>query len=163
MQPAASVSSTSEQPEPAANARRGEVLLRLDRIGHRYGRTQAVRGCDFDVRAGEIHGLVGENGSGKSTIVKILSGVVHPSEGALLWQGQPLALKSPRAAQTIGIVTVFQETLVVDEMRGQDNVFWVRTGCCSATTGSAASATRRPTCCFRWATTPRCSIGRRTC
>jgi len=99
------------------------VLVRLEGIGHRYGRTQAVRACDFDVRAGEIHGLVGENGSGKSTIVKILSGVVRPSEGSLLWQGKPLVLRSPRAAQKTGIVTVFQETLVIDEMTALDNVF----------------------------------------
>lgn len=99
------------------------VLLRLEGIGHRYGRTQAVRSCNFDVRAGEIHGLVGENGSGKSTIVKILSGVVRPSEGSLVWQGEPLLLRSPKAAQTTGIVTVFQETLVVDEMSGLDNIY----------------------------------------
>ena len=112
-------SGQGEQPDTSRSA----VLLRLERIGHRYGRTQAVRACNFDVRPGEIHGLVGENGSGKSTIVKILSGVVRPSEGSLLWQGKPLVLRSPKAAQTNGIVTVFQETLVVDEMRGQDNVF----------------------------------------
>jgi len=98
-------------------------LLQLEGIRHRYGQTLAVRSCNFGVRAGEIHGLVGENGSGKSTIVKILSGVVRPSEGSLVWQGRPLTLSSPKAAQTAGIVTVFQETLVIDEMSGRDNVF----------------------------------------
>jgi ABC-type sugar transport system ATPase subunit len=99
------------------------ALLRLQGISHRYGQTLAVRSCNFDVHAGEIHGLVGENGSGKSTIVKILSGVIRPTEGTLSWEGQPLVLRSPRVAQTRGIVTVFQESLVVDEMDGQDNVF----------------------------------------
>ncbi len=99
------------------------ALLRLQGISHRYGQTLAVRSCNFDVHAGEIHGLVGENGSGKSTIVKILSGVIRPTEGTLSWEGRPLVLRSPRAAQTQGIVTVFQESLVVDEMDGQDNIF----------------------------------------
>ncbi len=106
-----------------SEAVRAPALLRLRGISHRYGQTLAVRSCNFDVHAGEIHGLVGENGSGKSTIVKILSGVVRPSEGTLSWEGRPLVLRSPRAAQTQGIVTVFQESLVVDEMDGQDNVF----------------------------------------
>jgi ABC-type sugar transport system ATPase subunit len=104
------------------------ALIRLKGIRHRYGQTLAVRSCDFDVRAGEIHGLVGENGSGKSTIVKILSGVVRPTEGSLEWQGRPLAFRSPKAAQQHGIVTVFQETLVVEEMSGRDNIFMGQDG-----------------------------------
>jgi ribose transport system ATP-binding protein len=106
----------------------GSTLLELREIRHRYGQTLAVAHCSFDVRPAEIHGLVGENGSGKSTIVKALSGVVQPTQGTLVWEGRPIRLHSPSEAQAAGIVTVFQETLMVEEMSARDNIFMGKDG-----------------------------------
>jgi ribose transport system ATP-binding protein len=99
------------------------ALVGFDDVSHSYGNTQALKSCSFDIRPGEVHGLVGENGSGKSTVVKILSGVVRVRRGKVSWDGKPVNLASPRDALRLGIVTVFQETLVVEEMSGLHNVF----------------------------------------
>ena len=98
-------------------------LLRIADLHKSYGATQALRSCNMDVPPGEIRALLGENGSGKSTIVKILSGVVRPDAGSVELSGTPLAVRSPREAQARGIVTVFQETLVAPEMSVLDNIF----------------------------------------
>ncbi|MCU1607318.1 MAG: sugar transporter ATP-binding protein [Modestobacter sp.] len=98
-------------------------VVELDDITHRYGPTVALKGCHLAIAPGEIHGLVGENGSGKSTVVKLLSGIMGPTEGRVLVDGRQVDLRSPSRAQRHGIVTVFQETLISDECSGLDNVF----------------------------------------
>ena len=85
--------------------------------------TQALRDCSFELRAGEVHALVGENGSGKSTLVKILSGVHAPDAGRVELAGAQAQLRSPKAAQERGIVTVFQEVLVAESRSVLDNVW----------------------------------------
>lgn len=98
-------------------------LIELAGITHRYGATVALDGCQLDIRPGEIHGLVGENGSGKSTVVKLLSGIMAPTEGTVRVDGKDVDLRSPTAAQAHGVLTVFQETLISDDCSGLDNVF----------------------------------------
>lgn len=100
-----------------------DLLVQLDEITHRYGPTVALQGCRLSIAPGEIHGLVGENGSGKSTVVKLLSGIMRPTEGRVLVGGAPVDLRSPARAHQHGIVTVFQETLIADECSGLANVF----------------------------------------
>lgn len=91
-----------------------ETALRVTGLRKSFGATKAVRGVDLELRSGEVHALMGENGSGKSTTVKILSGVHRPNDGHLTVFGEPCAFPcSPRAAIAAGIVTVFQEVLVV--------------------------------------------------
>ena len=97
-------------------------LLEAEDIRRTFGETIALDSCSLSVRSGEIHAIVGENGSGKSTLIKILSGVVSAEAGTLHWNGAPLQVRSPRAAQEAGIATVFQETLVLPEMSVRDNV-----------------------------------------
>jgi len=88
------------------------------------GQTRALRSCSVEFQAGEAHAIMGENGSGKSTFVKILSGVLAPDGGELVVAGQPCArIASPRAAQTLGIATVFQEILVVPSQTVLENVW----------------------------------------
>ena len=98
-------------------------VVELDDVTHRYGATVALRGCRLSISAGEVHGLVGENGSGKSTVVKLLSGIMRPTEGQVLIGGRPVELRSPSRAHRHGVVTVFQETLIADERNGLENVF----------------------------------------
>ena len=89
-----------------------------------FGATQALRDCSFDLRRGEVHALVGENGCGKSTLVKILSGVHTPDSGTIELAGEVVPpLRTPRAAHDRGIVTVFQEVLVAESRSVLDNVW----------------------------------------
>jgi ribose transport system ATP-binding protein len=87
-----------------------------------YGATRALDDVSFDLRPGEVHALVGENGSGKSSLVKVLSGIVRPARGTVAASDGDLRLRRPRDAQAAGIVTVFQETLIADDLSVADNI-----------------------------------------
>jgi ABC-type sugar transport system ATPase subunit len=100
-----------------------DVLVRVEHLAKAFGATQALNDCSFELRAGEVHALVGENGSGKSTLVKVLSGVHVPDSGRVEIAGAEAQLRSPRAAQEHGIVTVFQEVLVAEARSVLDNVW----------------------------------------
>lgn len=101
----------------------GRLLLSARGIGKRFGATRALEDCDLEIRWGEIHALVGENGSGKSTLIKILSGVFTQDAGTIEWQGAAVSFRRPRQAQQAGVATVFQETLIADELSIRDNIF----------------------------------------
>jgi len=88
-----------------------------------YGQTVALVDADFDLRRGEVHALVGENGSGKSTIVKVLSGIQLPDGGTATVDGAPYPVGSPRASIAAGVATVFQEVLSVGPMSVVDNLW----------------------------------------
>lgn len=74
-----------------------------------FGATVALDGVDLDLRAGEIHGLIGENGAGKSTIVKILSGGIHPDAGSIEVDGKRIEVSDPAHAGRLGIAVIHQE------------------------------------------------------
>jgi ABC-type sugar transport system ATPase subunit len=99
------------------------VLVRVEHVAKAFGATQALKDCSFELRAGEVHALAGENGSGKSTLVKILSGVHQPDAGRVEVAGAAAQLRSPKAAQEHGIVTVFQEVLVTESRSVLENVW----------------------------------------
>jgi ribose transport system ATP-binding protein len=88
-----------------------------------FGGVQALREVDFDVVPGEIHGLVGENGAGKSTMMKIIAGVYHGFEGEMRVDGQPVHLRSPADALAAGIGMVHQELSIVSDLTVAENVF----------------------------------------
>jgi ABC-type sugar transport system ATPase subunit len=99
-------------------------LLRVTSVAKAFGPTQAVRDASFELRAGEVLALVGENGCGKSTMVKILSGVHLPDAGEIELDGDTVPpLSTPQQAQRRGIVTVFQEVLVAESCSVLDNVW----------------------------------------
>jgi ABC-type sugar transport system ATPase subunit len=97
-------------------------LVATTSLRRSFGETIALADCSFEVVPGEIHAVVGENGSGKSTLIKILSGILRQNGGELRWQGEVAKFRDPRAAQTAGIATVFQETLVLEARSVRDNV-----------------------------------------
>ena len=102
----------------------GDVILRVKNIAKAFGPTQALLACSLELRRGEVHSIMGENASGKSTLVKILSGVHRPDRGSIELAGQPLGhLKSPHQSQTLGIATVFQEILVVPQQSVLTNIW----------------------------------------
>ena len=87
-----------------------------------FGPTVAVNDVSFDVKAGSVHALLGENGAGKSTIVKLLSGLMRPDEGHIEIAGKTASLASPRAAHRHGIQTAFQEMTLVPDLSVLDNM-----------------------------------------
>ena len=87
--------------------------VELIRISKRFGNVVANNAVCLDVRAGEVHSLLGENGAGKTTLMKILYGLYRPNEGRILIDGQPVSIRSPRAALALGIGMVHQHFMLI--------------------------------------------------
>jgi ABC-type sugar transport system ATPase subunit len=86
-----------------------ESLLQVADVDKRFGGVAALRGASLDVRAGEVHALMGENGAGKSTLARIVAGAVRADAGRFLVDGRPAAIASPLDAQRLGIAIIHQE------------------------------------------------------
>jgi len=89
----------------------------------RYGQVTALDGADFELRAGEILAVIGDNGAGKSSLIKALSGATVPDEGEILLDGQRIQFKSPIDARRAGIETVYQDLAVAPAMTIAENLF----------------------------------------
>ena len=92
-------------------------------VSKTFGGVHALRDVDFSLMEGEIHGLVGENGAGKSTMMKIIAGVHHGFEGEMRVAGKTVHLRSPRDALAAGIGMVHQELSIVPDLTVAENVF----------------------------------------
>lgn len=97
------------------------VTISVANVSKFFGPTRALDGCSFSARAGEIHAIVGGNGCGKSTLAKIISGVLPIDHGQFSILGETPS--SPAESRAIGIATVYQEILVADESTVLDNLF----------------------------------------
>jgi ABC-type sugar transport system ATPase subunit len=104
-------------------ARSSEPVMSLKGITKRFGAVQALSGIDLDVYPGEVVALVGDNGAGKSTFVKILAGVYTPDEGEITFDGEHVTIASPAAAQALGISSVFQDLALADNLDVVANLF----------------------------------------
>ncbi|MGF6958624.1 sugar ABC transporter ATP-binding protein [Paraburkholderia youngii] len=99
--------------EPQADNEK--LAISLSNVTKRFGATVALDGASFRVKRGEVHALLGENGAGKSTTVKLLSGLIQPDEGMISIMGANVMMRSPKDAHIAGVTTAFQEmTLVAD-------------------------------------------------
>jgi ABC-type sugar transport system ATPase subunit len=92
-------------------------------IAKHYGGVQALRGVTLHVEAGEVLGLVGDNGAGKSTMAKILSGATFPSAGQVLLDGEPVRFPNPAAARDAGVTTVYQDLALASQRDVVANFF----------------------------------------
>lgn len=101
----------------------GKILLEMKGIGKTFPGVKALEGVNLTVRAGQVHALLGENGAGKSTLIKILSGAYIKDEGQILWEGQPVEIKSPQDAQRLGISTIYQEFNLAPHLTVAENIF----------------------------------------
>lgn len=101
----------------------GSPVLQARGLVKRYGRVTAIDGADFDLRSGEILAVIGDNGAGKSSLIKALSGAVIPDEGEILLDGKPVAFRSPMDARKAGIETVYQDLAVAPAMTIAENLF----------------------------------------
>jgi ribose transport system ATP-binding protein len=108
---------------PMTAATADAPLLACRGIGKRFGGEVALEGVDFELRAGEVHGLVGSNGAGKSTLMRILAGALPDHEGESLLDGQPADLSSPQAALGQGIAMVYQELSGIGALSVAENLF----------------------------------------
>ncbi len=99
------------------------VLLQIIDLNKTYGSTVAAQNINISIQNARVHALVGENGAGKSTVIKMITGLVRPNNGQLRWEGQPIAIHSPREAQSLGIVAVQQELTLVDTMTVAQNIW----------------------------------------
>jgi rhamnose transport system ATP-binding protein len=98
-------------------------LLSLTGVSKRFPGVRALHDVHLSVRAGEVTALIGENGAGKSTIVKILTGIYAPDEGEICVGGLPVRFANPRDSWTAGITAIHQETIMFDELSVAENVF----------------------------------------
>jgi len=97
--------------------------LQVVGLGKRFGPVQALDGVSLDVRAGEVHALIGENGAGKSTLINLLVGTLQPDEGRILVDGREARFRNAREAAAAGIAAVYQELSVVGSLSVAENVF----------------------------------------
>ncbi len=97
-------------------------FLRLQGITKRYGGVTALANVDFACSLGTIHAVVGENGAGKSSLMKIIAGVVRPDEGQLYLEDQPVQFASPAEAARLGIACIFQELSLLPDLSVSDNI-----------------------------------------
>jgi len=107
-------------------ARDGVPILEARDIVKTYGHVRALEGANFSVFPGEVVALIGDNGAGKSTLTQVISGVISPDSGELLFEGRPVHIGSPAAAQQLGIETVFQDLALAPDLDGAANVYMGR-------------------------------------
>ena len=103
-------------------------LLQARGISKQFGGVEVLRDVDLDLHPGEIHALLGENGAGKSTFVKVLAGVHRPTRGTLAMNGRPVEVPSPIAAQKLGIALIHQEPVSFPDLSVAENIVMGRTG-----------------------------------
>lgn len=105
------------------------IVMQARGLVKRYGQVTALDGADFELRAGEILAVIGDNGAGKSSLIKCLSGATIPDEGEILLDGQPIHFRSPMDARKSGIETVYQDLAVAPAMTIAENLFLGRELC----------------------------------
>lgn len=104
----------------------GRELLRIRGLSKSFFGVEVLHGVDLSVRAGEVHGLVGENGAGKSTVMKTLAGVHTADTGSIELDGEEVSFDHPLQAQKGGVATVFQEFNLLPERTVAENVYLAR-------------------------------------
>ncbi|MDQ5977131.1 MAG: rhamnose transport system ATP-binding protein, partial [Verrucomicrobiota bacterium] len=97
-------------------------LLSLHGIRRNYGAVRALRGVDFELRAGEVHALLGENGAGKSTLIKVVTGAHRPDAGEIRLAGETLAGLTTESARARGIACIYQQPALFAELDVAENI-----------------------------------------
>jgi ABC-type sugar transport system ATPase subunit len=120
MEPTSQTESTSPSPSPSTGA---APLLQLRGISKSFGPVQALNEVDLEVRAGEVTALIGDNGAGKSVLIKCIAGIHGPDSGEIVWEGTPVRLRTPRDAALLGIETVYQDLALCNNLDIVQNMF----------------------------------------
>src|SRR5262249_18082085 len=96
--------------------------LEMAGIQKRFGGTVALEGVGFQVAPGEVHALIGENGGGKSTLMKVLSGAIQPDSGRMVLDGSPYQPSDPAGARARGVAMIYQELNLAPHLSVLENV-----------------------------------------
>src|SRR3954468_20415990 len=100
-----------------------QPLLELKGVFKRFGAVTALAGVDFHVDNGEVMALVGDNGAGKSTMIKTIAGIHPLDEGQILWEGEPVAINGPKDSARLGIEVVYQDLALCDNLDVVQNMY----------------------------------------
>jgi ribose transport system ATP-binding protein len=100
-----------------------DLLLLMEGIDKSFPGVDALKKCRFELKAGEVHALVGENGAGKSTLMKVVAGVYSKDAGRIFYKGKEVNIPNPRAAQRLGISMVHQELNLMPHLTAAQNIF----------------------------------------
>jgi ABC-type sugar transport system ATPase subunit len=116
---------TSNSPSSTATAlgTAGAPLLQLRGITKRFGPVQALTRVDLDVPPGLVTALCGDNGAGKSVLIKTVSGLWGPDEGQIMWEGTSVHLHGPKDAESLGVTTIYQDLALCDNLDIVQNMF----------------------------------------
>jgi D-xylose transport system ATP-binding protein len=98
-------------------------ILQLKGISKQFGAVRALEAVDFEIYPGEVVGLVGDNGAGKSSLIKVISGIHPPDAGEVIFEGRPVTVRGPRDATALGIATVYQDLALCDNLDVVGNLF----------------------------------------
>ncbi len=107
----------------AAETSSGTPLLELRGIAKSFGPVLALSGVDLVVPNGQVTALVGDNGAGKSVLIKCIAGIHTPDRGQILWQGHPVHIRTPKDSAALGIETVYQDLALCDNLDIVQNMF----------------------------------------
>jgi ABC-2 type transport system ATP-binding protein len=127
---------------PAEGSRHGVAVASVERLGKRYGRRQAVNGVSFEVNEREVVGLLGPNGSGKTTILRVLTGYLRPSEGTVRIDGFDVVREGHQARARVGYVP--ENAPLYGHMRVDEfSTSWAGCGACGGRRAEASSPPAR--------------------
>jgi ABC-type sugar transport system ATPase subunit len=115
--------STTSEPQLTGGADGTGTLLELRKISKSFGPVKALTAVDLDVPPGKVTALVGDNGAGKSSLIKTVSGLWAPDGGEIIWEGKPVQLHGPRDAEALGITTIYQDLALADNLDIVQNMF----------------------------------------
>ncbi len=118
-----SSSSNGPSGQDGSGAGSEPVLLRLRGISKNFGPVQAIQGVNLDVPVGQVTALIGDNGAGKSVLIKTISGIWEPSGGHIYWKGDEIHVHTPRNATDLGIATVYQDLALCDNLDIVQNMY----------------------------------------
>src|ERR1700727_2752858 len=113
----------SDEKNGVAAAGDNGTLLELRKITKTFGPVRALTDVDLQIRAGKVTALIGDNGAGKSSLIKTVSGLWGPDAGEILWEGQRVHLHGPRDAEALGITTIYQDLALCDNLDIVQNMF----------------------------------------
>lgn len=101
----------------------GKAFLETRGVSKSFGAVRAVSKVDFRINYNEIVGLVGDNGAGKSTLLKMISGVYHPDEGEIFFEGKKATFSTPADSRRVGIEMIYQDLALCDNINVASNIF----------------------------------------
>jgi ABC-type sugar transport system ATPase subunit len=112
---------TGESPSPSENG--AGTLLALRHVSKSFGPVRALTSVDLEVPRAKVTALIGDNGAGKSSLIKTVSGLWAPDDGEILWEGKTVRLHGPRDAEALGITTIYQDLALCDNLDIVQNMF----------------------------------------